>query len=244
MHIAVVIPAYQAAATLAEVVLRLDAWVPRHDVLVVDDGSRDGTGEVARALGVRLAGFAGNRGKGHALREGFRLTREAEAVITLDADGQHPPERIPDLVRAAQGADLVIGRRARGAGMPGPRRLANWTSSRWASLLVGQPVRDSQSGFRLYRRRLLDVVPLSAGGYELESQILVRAAWFGFRLAEVPIPTVYTGAVSHLSPLRDVPAIVGVFARLSWERLVPPADLRRARLAAGAGPAGSPPCAS
>ncbi len=229
MRVAVVIPAYQAAAALPEVILRLDPYVPRQDVWVIDDGSRDGTGEVARALGVRVAGFAGNRGKGHALAEGFRRTRDADAVVTLDADGQHPPERIPDFLRAAREADLVVGRRERAARMPPLRRWANWGSSRWATWLAGQPVGDSQSGFRLYRRALIEAVPAGGGGFEWETRILVRAARLGFRLAEVVIPTVYGQEESHLSPFRDAPRIAAVLARLTWEAVAPPQEVRRAR---------------
>lgn len=231
MRLAVVIPAYQAAATLPEVILRLDPYVPRAAVWVIDDGSRDGTGEVARTLGVHVAGFAGNRGKGHALAEGFRRTAEADAVVTLDADGQHPPECLPAFVEAAHAADLIVGRRHRAANMPAARRLANWASSRWATWLAGQTVGDSQSGYRLYSRRVIEGVPSGTGGYEWESRILVRAAQLGFRLGEVEIPTVYGEETSHLNPFRDAPRIAGTLVHLTWEKLVPPAELREARAA-------------
>jgi glycosyltransferase involved in cell wall biosynthesis len=228
MRVAALIPAYQAAAHLGEVLLRLQALESPPDVLVVDDGSRDATAEVARQLGARVLSFAGNRGKGHALLAGFRALDEHDAVVTLDADGQHPPERFPAFVAAARaGADLVLGRRARTGAMPAFRRFANAFSSGWASRLAGQPIADSQCGYRLYTRPVLARTPLTPGRYELETEVVVRAARLGFRLAEVEVPTVYRGA-SHIRALRDVPRIAGVMARLELEGLLPPRAMRAA----------------
>jgi glycosyltransferase involved in cell wall biosynthesis len=198
--------------------------------MVVDDGSRDATAEVARQHGVRVHSFAANRGKGHALLAGFAALLDYDGVVTLDADGQHPPECFPAFVAAAQeqGADLVLGRRARTASMPPSRRFANAFSSGWTTWLAGQRVSDSQSGYRLYGRRLLAATPVTPGRYEVETEIVVRASRLGFRLTEIEIPTVYGDAGSHLSPFRDVPRIVSVLGRLTLERLAPPAAMRRA----------------
>ena len=150
MRVAALIPAYQAAPHLGEVLLRLAALEPAPDVLVVDDGSRDATAEVARQFGARVLSFAANRGKGHALLAGFAALGDYDAVVSLDADGQHAPERLPDFVRAAEaGADLVLGRRERSPDMPPARRFANGFSSGWTTWLAGQRVSDSQCGFRL-----------------------------------------------------------------------------------------------
>jgi len=232
MRTAVLIPAYQAAAHLGEVLLRLEALpaAERHsDVLVVDDGSRDATGEVARRFGARVHTFAGNRGKGHALLAGFELLRHHDAVITLDADGQHPPESVPGFIRAAvAGADLVLGSRMRDGEMPIHRRFANGFSSGWATWLAGQRVSDSQCGFRLYRRALLQATPITPGRYEVESEVVVRAARLGFRIAEVAIPTVYGEEQSQIRMFRDVPRIFGTLARLTLEGFWPPAVMRHA----------------
>jgi glycosyltransferase involved in cell wall biosynthesis len=220
MRVAALIPAYQAAAHLGGVLSRLQALHPAPEVLVVDDGSQDATGRVARELGVRVMSFLENRGKGHALLAGFRALADYDGIVTLDADGQHPPEAFPAFVRAAEaGADLVLARRARSSDMPTPRRFANAFSSGWASWLAGQRISDSQCGYRLYGRAVLQRTPVRPGRYELETEIVVRAARLGFRLAEVEIPTVY-GAESQLRILRDVPRIVGVLARLTAERLL------------------------
>jgi len=221
MRVAALIPAYQAAARLGEVLAGLRALDPAPDVLVVDDGSRDATAEVARGSGARVISFPENRGKGHALLAGFQALAEYEGIVTLDADGQHPPEYLPAFVRAAEaGADLVLARRLRTPDMPIPRRLANALSSGWASWLAGQRISDSQCGYRLYGRALLERTPARPGRYELETEIVVRAAWLGFRLAEFEIPTIYD-AQSQLRVFRDVPRIVAVLGRLTAERLWP-----------------------
>ena len=232
MRVAALIPAYQAAARLGEVLLRLEALAEPPAVLVVDDGSRDATAEVARQHGARVLAFAGNRGKGHALLAGFAALRgEFDAIVTLDADGQHAPECLPDFVRAAAlGADLVLGARTRTADMPFTRRFANGFSSGWATWLAGQRVSDSQCGYRLHSARLLAATPLTPGRYEVETELVVRAARLGFRLAEVAVPTVYGGERSQIHTLRDVPRIVGTLVRLTWEGAAPPRAMRAARI--------------
>lgn len=234
MRIAVLIPAYQAAAQLGEVLLRIAALADAPEVLVVDDGSRDATALVARTFGARVHSFAANRGKGHALLAGFERLADRDAVVTLDADGQHPPEAIPDFLRAAEaGGDLVIGARERTPDMPAARRFANAFSSGWTSGIAGQRIEDSQCGYRLYRRAVLERTPVTAGRFEFESEIAVRAARLGFRISHVPIPTVYGDEHSQIRVFRDVPRIVGTLARLSLERLAPPAVMRRALREAG-----------
>ena len=229
MRVAALIPAYQAAAHLGEVLLRLAALETAPQVLVVDDGSRDGTADVGRQFGAEVLSFAGNRGKGYALIAGFEALSGYDGVVTLDADGQHPPEYFPAFVRAAEaGADLVLGARARTPDMPFSRRFANGFSSGWAGLLAGQRIRDSQCGYRLYGRAVLARTPVTPGRYEVETEIAVRAARLGFRLGEVEIPTVYGEEKSQIRAFRDVPRIAGTLARLTLERVLPPARMRDA----------------
>ena len=231
MRVAALVPAYQAAAHLGEVIDRIRALPAPPEVLVVNDGSRDATAEIAARHGARVLSFSENRGKGHALLAGFDALRDFDAVVSLDADGQHPPECLPDFVAAAEaGADLVLGARARSPEMPPSRRFANAFSSGWSSWLAGQRVSDSQCGYRLYRRAVLDRTPLTAGRYEFETEIVVRAARLGFRLGEVTIPTVYGEEKSQIRAFTDVPRIFGVMLRLTVEGIFPP---RVMRLAAG-----------
>ena len=225
LNVAALVPAYQAAAHLGEVLVGLAALPSRPHVLVVDDGSRDATAEVARQHGVAVHSFAANRGKGHALLAGFELLREFDAVVTLDADGQHPPACFPAFVAAAEsGADLVLGEREITPNMPPARRFANRFSSAWCTAIAGQPIRDSQCGYRLYRREVLRRTPVATSRYEVETEMAVRAARLGFKIAHVPIPTVYGDETSHLSPTRDVPRIVGMMFRLTFESRPTPKD--------------------
>jgi glycosyltransferase involved in cell wall biosynthesis len=218
LNVAALVPAYQAAAHLGEVLLGLAALPSRPHVLVVDDGSRDATADVARQFRVAVHSFAANRGKGHALLEGFKLLRDFDAVVTLDADGQHPPACLPAFVAAAEaGADLVLGRREITPNMPPARRFANRFSSAWCTALAGQPIADSQCGYRLYRREVLLRTPVQASRYEVETEMAVRAARLGFRIAHADIPTVYGDETSHLSPTRDVPRIIAMMVRLTFE---------------------------
>ena len=235
-RIAALVPAYQAAAHLGDVLTRITRILPDLPVLVVDDGSRDATAEVGRMFGGRVHSFAANRGKGYALLAGFDLLREYDGVVTLDADGQHPPECIPSFIAAFdESTDLVLGARARTLDMPAARRFANAMSSGWATAMAGQRISDSQSGFRLYGRRLLDHTPITPGRYEVETEIAVRAARLGFRLKEVEIPTIYGAEKSQVSAFRDVPRIGGTLLRLTVEGMMPPASMRAAQIRAASG---------
>jgi glycosyltransferase involved in cell wall biosynthesis len=224
LRVAALVPAYQAAAHLGEVLLGLRALPAPPHVLVVDDGSRDATAEVARQFGAEVLSFAANRGKGFALLAGFAALADFDAVVTLDADGQHPPGCVPAFVSAAEaGADLVLGTRAITPDMPPMRRFANRFSSAWCTAIAGQRIADSQCGYRLYGRALLRATPVRASRYEVETEMAVRAARLGFRLAEVAVPTVYGDETSHLSLTRDVPRIVAMMVRLALE----PAPVRK-----------------
>jgi glycosyltransferase involved in cell wall biosynthesis len=230
MRVAALVPAYQAANHLGEVLMELARLSPAPDVLVVDDGSRDSTADVARQFDARVISFAANRGKGHALMAGFQALMDYEGVVTLDADGQHPPECFHEFVRAAEsGIDLVLGRRERTQDMPAGRRLANSVSSRWATLLAGQTVSDSQCGYRLYSRDVIRRTPITPGRYEFETEIAIRAARLGFRIGEVDIPTVYGEEQSQIRAFRDVPRILGAYLRLTLEGIMPPRAMREAR---------------
>ncbi len=217
---ACIVPAYDAAATLADVVAGLRRSVPRARVIVVDDGSRDATRRVAEGGADVVIGFDHNRGKGAALRAGFRAALDGgcSAVTVLDADGQHDPSCVPALVAALTDADIAIGARARGgSAMPWRRRVTNRLSSAAVSWCVGQRIADSQSGFRAFRAEVLVRVAFgrAAGDrYEYETAVLMRAARAGYRIASVPVPTVYpAGAVSHFRPVWDTARVMRTIGR-------------------------------
>src|SRR2546425_1326472 len=155
--VAVVIPAYQAAATSADVISRTSRAVPGATAYVVDDGSTDGTRDAGRGTGATVLVHPRNRGKGAALATGIAAALEGGAgvIITLDADGQHPPEEIPGLAAPvlAGEADVALGARARTGAMPWGRRCTNWLSAALASRIGGGAGPGAPRGFRGLSRR-------------------------------------------------------------------------------------------
>ena len=212
MNLLALIPAYQAGRTLAAVIAATRPILP--DILVVDDGSTDDTSAVAKAAGVALLRLPRHRGKGAALRAGFAraLKREREAVVTLDADGQHDPREIERLLECWRrtGAALVIGSRRHLEGDMGrARRFGNRFSRRAVSYFSGRRIEDPQSGFRLYDTKLLRALPLRGRRYEMESEVIVRAARAGFGVVSTPIRLAEVDglATSHYRPWRDTARI-------------------------------------
>jgi glycosyltransferase involved in cell wall biosynthesis len=216
-RVAVVIPALQAAATVGAVVARVRAALPGASVIVVDDGSSDGTGEAGRGAGATVLVHPRNWGKGTALATGVShaLEEGADLCATLDADAQHPPEELPRLLAPLRdgSADLVLGARTRSAPMPPSRRCSNWLSSRLASRIAGRPVADSQTGFRAFTRDVAAVVRPAETRYDYETAFLLSALARGFRVTSVAVPTVYDGAPSHFRPVVDTWRLARVFAR-------------------------------
>jgi len=220
MRVAAVIPAYQAAPSVGAVARGALAVLP--DVLVLDDGSTDGTAEEARRAGARVVSFPENRGKGAALRAAFAdlFGRGFDGVVTLDADGQHLPEEIPKLLAAAPEADLVLGVRDHlFAEMSALRRASNRFSSRAISFAAGQPLSDIQTGFRFYSRRLVETVGFPESRFEAESAVVVRAARRGFRIVSVPVRLGFADGrtTSHYRPLLDSLRIAGAVTRARLE---------------------------
>ena len=203
---AALIPAFNEARSIAGVIGGVRDLVDA--VIVVDDGSTDGTAAVARAAGARLLGHDTNRGKGHAIRTGLAavLRDEFTHVLFLDGDMQHLPQEARTLLGAAArtGADLVVGERTFDRShMPASRYHANRLGSRVLSWFVGVPLHDTQCGFRVFRAEALRHLPLTAVGYEIETEMLVKLRRRGGRIASVPVTAVYGGEVSKLRPVRD-----------------------------------------
>jgi glycosyltransferase involved in cell wall biosynthesis len=201
------VPGYEEGPRIGAVVRAAAGHLP---VLVVDDGSSDDTGSAAAAAGAAVIRQVPNQGKGAALRAGFRraLDDGFDAVITLDADGQHAPDEIPRFLAAfdARGAsgprpELVIGRRDF-ARMPPVRRLSNTLGTAAFSWAVGRHIPDNQSGYRLLGRRLMTaMLDSTESGFELEVEMIAVCLRSGWTLDWVPISTIYAGEPSHVRPL-------------------------------------------
>ena len=208
-----VIPAFQAATTIGSVVQRTRAALPGAKIVVVDDGSTDGT---SSTIAETVLTHEQNLGKGAALRAGIgeAIRQHAEIVVTLDADGQHRPEEIPRLIRPITDgqADLVLGARERSGVMPVSRRITNWLSATLATRIGGQRVRDAQTGFRAFSRRVAERVSPAGNRYEYEANFLLDALRAGFRVASIEVPTIY-GAPSHFRPWSDTWRMARAFAR-------------------------------
>jgi glycosyltransferase involved in cell wall biosynthesis len=217
--IAVIIPAYNAGTTIAELIEKTSRFVNREDIVVIDDGSRDRTLEIAGGTGAVVLRHEANKGKGEALKTGFRYAenKDYSAVVTLDADLQHDPDSIPDFARKADGfSGIIIGTRKRNLKiMPMGRWLTNTLTSAIVSVLAGQSIRDSQSGYRLITAQVLKRLELDSTKYDLESEILIKAKRKGFEITEIPIETIYAGGRSSIDPLADTVR----FIRLMWRSL-------------------------
>jgi len=208
MKICALIPAFNEASHIEQVVEGVREHVD--SVIVIDDGSSDGTAELARKAGAFCIEQPTNCGKASALRRGFTYayTLNFTHAITMDGDGQHLPHDIPVLLQVAQetNANLVIGARPfERALMPRARYYSNTIGSRWASALVGREIRDSQSGFRIFRLETLHRTKLRSQRYEFEMEVLIKLGRAGCTIAHAPIHMVYDSgqAQSKMRPVRD-----------------------------------------
>jgi glycosyltransferase involved in cell wall biosynthesis len=200
-----IVPAYQEGPRIAAVVAAAARHLP---VVVVDDGSTDSTAEAAERAGATVLRQMPNAGKGSALRAGFRHAVDAghEAVVTLDADGQHDPDEIPLMLAAyaATRPGLIIGRRDFRA-MPPVRRVSNTIGGWVLSAAIGRDVPDNQSGYRLVSRPLMRaLLDSDESGFEFEVEMIARCVALGLPVAWVPIRTIYAGEPSHIEPWRHL----------------------------------------
>jgi len=215
----VVIPAFNAAKTIGGVIDGVKRHISGENILVVDDGSEDGTHGIAESKGVEVIKHDVNMGKGSALVTGFNyfLSRpEIAAVFTIDADAQHDPEEIPRFIEVFEAgeAEIVIGNRMNDVGdMPWIRKLTNRTTSAIISLRAGCRVEDSQSGYRLISTGVLRELELVTSRYDTESELLIKAGRMGARIASVSIKTIYADEVSSISPFRDTMRFLALVIR-------------------------------
>ena len=233
-RVLVVIPTYEERDNLGPVLSRLHAAVPEADVLVVDDASPDGTGELADEMAaadsrIRVLHREGKNGLGSAYLAGFAtaLRDDYQVVVEMDADGSHPPEDLPALLSALDDADVVLGSRY----VPGGT-VRNWPSHRqflsrganlYSRVALGVPIKDITAGFRVFRRQVLEELDLdqvASQGYCFQIDMAWRAVLAGFRVREVPITfTERQRGASKMSGAIIVEAFLRV-ARWGTERML------------------------
>jgi glycosyltransferase involved in cell wall biosynthesis len=205
-----IVPAYQAEKTLAAVIADLRGALPAlaDEILVVDDGSRDGTARVAAEAGCQIVSHGRNRGKGAALRTGLATAQARGRIVavTVDADGQHPAEEARRLLLASSNAEaLVLGiRKLATAGAPRKNQLSNGISNYFISRFAGRALRDTQCGLRRYPiKKTLELAPRGEG-YDFEAEVLLRAVWAGVEIVEEEIRVLYPDdRVTHFHVVRD-----------------------------------------
>ena len=221
MKLCVLIPSYNEERAIGPLVSELVG--KGLTVYVVDDGSTDDTARIAEEAGAVVVKHRQNRGKGASLREGFKhiLKKGFEAVVVMDGDGQHHVSDIGGFIQRMEGtgADLVIGNRMSDvSSMPSDRIHTNRFMSALISAVAGQRVPDSQSGFRLIKRQVLERITLTCSNFEIESEMIIKAARAGFTIDSVPIRTIYEDEVSKIHPVRDTLRFIRFIVRVMFER--------------------------
>ena len=208
-EICVLIPAYNADRTIGNLIDK----VKKHpvDIIIVEDGSNDRTYEIIKDKGVVVLRHSRRKGKGDALKTGFRYARKFQykAVITLDADGQHDPDDIPEFISSFNiSGKMQIGSRMHQAGLiPLGRALAIKVANFFVSYAAGQFIEDTQCGYRLYPLSLIRQIDLRTRGYTCETEFLIKAGVYGHRFQSIPVKVIYpdkNGYFSHFRPIRDI----------------------------------------
>ncbi|NJD05790.1 MAG: glycosyltransferase family 2 protein [Methylococcaceae bacterium] len=230
-----VVPAYNEAATIRTVVERARPYVDH--LVVVNDGSTDSTGDILAELPVTVLTHDSNRGKAASLWHGLThaVSQGAERVLTLDGDDQHEPADIPALLEAAERHPdrRIVGSRFHDPSViPKGRRRSNRVANFWIGWAAGQPIEDSQSGFRVYPAELIRRAKVPVGrdrSFVFESEIIIEAARLGFAYHPVPIRVRYrVGArPSHFKPVMDIVHITRMVACRLWGRGFDPIALWR-----------------
>lgn len=219
MNACVIIPTYNEAQNIGELIAKVKSQ--NFTVVVIDDGSTDDTGQIARQSGAIVLRNEQNQGKGASLIRGFKyaLDNNFDAVLTMDGDGQHLPEDIPYFIRLAAYSDsgIFIGNRMHKTGdMPLIRILTNRFMSWVISSVAKQKIPDTQCGFRLIKKEVIERVKLITLKYETESEILIKASLLGFRIESVPIKAVYMNEKSRINPLIDTLRFIKFIIGVPW----------------------------
>ena len=202
----VLIPAFNEERYIRSVIRKIKAQ--KIDVIVVDDGSRDNTASAVIEESAVLIKHPCNKGKGAALRSGFRLVLDKgyDIVITMDADGQHDPDEIPRFLEKSRdgGAGIIIGNRMHSPrGMPAARIFCNTYGSKITSKAARQYIPDALIGYKLIKSDVLKAIELESDRYEIDPEMLIKASLAGFKIDHINIECIYGSHVSRIRPLVD-----------------------------------------
>jgi glycosyltransferase involved in cell wall biosynthesis len=202
----VIIPAYNEAANIGSIIKKVKD--EGFEAVVIDDGSQDKTAAIAKQSGAVVLRNNKNQGKGAALLKGFSyaLANNFSSVVTIDSDGQHSPGEINKFIKKAKssGSHIIIGNRMLNRKIIPFLRLATNRFMSWLiSFVANQHIPDSQCGFRLIKKEVLEAVKLKSRRYEMESELLIRASRQGFKIDSVHIKTIYRGEKSQIKPFTD-----------------------------------------
>ncbi len=223
MKICVIIPSHNESGTIGDLANQICNL--KLNLLVVDDGSTDNTFDIAEKHGAVVIRNTENLGKGASLIKGFAycIKNNFDAVITMDGDGQHLPEDIPDFIRLAEKNEktgLIIGNRMfNRRNMPFIRVITNKFMSWILSGITRQKIYDSQCGFRLIKKDVLKKLPLETHKFEIESEIIIEAGKNGVKIASLPIQTIYRKERSHINPFTDTVRFFRfIFKKISFKK--------------------------
>jgi len=206
MRTCVIIPTYNESKAIAALINQIHKLELK--AIIIDDGSQDDTAKIALDAGAEVLRNQANAGKGASLIKGyaFALSRGFDAVISMDGDGQHSADDIKVFIQKAESSDcgIVVGNRmAMTRGMPVLRIMTNRFMSWVISAIAKQYIPDTQCGFRLVKKEVLEKINLSTSKYETESEILIKAARLGFKVESVAVATIYSGQKSQINPFVD-----------------------------------------
>ena len=202
----VIIPTYNESKAIASLIKQVHNLGLK--AIIIDDGSKDDTVRIALESGAEVLRNQSNTGKGASLIKGydFALSQGFDAVISMDGDGQHSVDDIKAFIQKAELSDcgIIVGNRMDMTHeMPFLRIITNRFMSLIISAFARQYIPDTQCGFRLVKKEVLQKITLSTSKYETESEILIKAARLGFRIEFVPIKTIYSGQKSQINPFVD-----------------------------------------
>lgn len=219
MRVCVVIPTYNEAAAIGEIIQEIRCQ--ERDVIVIDDGSTDNTAQISRYCGAAVLKNSKNQGKGFSLIRGLKYAADNnfDAAIIMDGDGQHYPTNISNFIQKALSsqAGIIIGNRMHNpCTMPVMRILTNKFMSWLISRLIKQSIPDTQCGFRLIKKELLEKLKFTTRRFETESEILIQASQLGYKIESIPIESIYKREKSQINPLLDTIRFIFFLCRQIW----------------------------